>query len=439
MNNLFSYVILLVTSCFVSTAQAQTPVYFFYDPGCMQQLVYEKSGLISELAHTDYVASTADEQVILRVQNDPAQLNRKMLLELPNRPVLCGDPNYLSPALMKDINNKRRMAYVAVQVGQQYAVYNIHSVATLKANKKGITYTDPVYGFVYQTGISKIGEILNRGNNKERNVFFEKQRKTACFPTYEFKVVSRHAETPIKHFHFVNAIGMTRWYTPEGTVQLSSINGVPFGQILAQRCNQMPVADATTPEVPKVVPDTIGMTPVEKKLWMMRHSEGSVVTTPIQRPVTPVNQDPNGGTTPPSMSDPNVPPKSTDASLLPGGIYIVQEKDNLYALSERFGISIERLVELNGLQTYELGMNQPLKVVDDGSVPHQDRNPQVVVDQAAQTKTTIHLVEQGQTLYSIAKRYGITLKDIYALNRSLTNDQIDINQRIVVGYQQLKK
>ena len=98
-------------------------------------------------------------------------------------------------------------------------------------------------------------------------------------------------------------------------------------------------------------------------------------------------------------------------------------------------MSVERLITLNNLQGYELGLNQPLKVVDDGSVPVQNRNPIVEISTDGATKTTIHVVEQGDTLYGISKRYGITLKDVYLLNPSLTSDAIDINQRIVVGYQ----
>ncbi len=90
---------------------------------------------------------------------------------------------------------------------------------------------------------------------------------------------------------------------------------------------------------------------------------------------------------------------------------------------------------INNLQGYELGLNQPLKVIDDGSVPVQNRNPVVEITDNGTTKTTFHVVEQGDTLYGISKRYGITLKDVYLLNPSLTDASIDINQRIVVGYQ----
>lgn len=439
MKHLLTYWTLFGVLVTTSIAQAQTPLYFFYDPACMQQLVYERVGQLDEQAHTDYYAKVSnDAQVILRVQNNPKYVNRKMMTELPVKPVLCGDPNYLSDNLMKEINANRRVAYVVVQMGQQYAVYNVHSVAKWTSNQKGIVYKEPMYGFNYQYKLSRNGDILNKGANKQRNIFYEKPFKTACLPAHEFKVVSRHIETPIKHLQLVEGIGVIRLYSDQGALQLTKVNGIPLTEVIAQRCNTTPALtpDAGPTATPEpVLPDTVGMTAVEKRVWMMRQ-QNRVVTPNV---VTSQPEVPPPGMARPDVAEtnPQLQPQSQLQKLLPGGIYIVQEKESLYTISERFNISVERLVELNGLTTYELGLNQPLKVVDDGSVPHKERNPQIVVDPNTKTKTTVHLVEQGQTLYGISKLYGITLKDIYALNPSLLNDQIDINQPIVVGYQKL--
>lgn len=440
MKHLLTYWTLCGLLATAVTVQAQAPLYFFYDPACMQQLVYEQVGQLDEQARTDYYAKVSgDAQVILRVQNDPNYVNRKIMTELPVKPILCGESNYLPDNVLKDINANRRVAYMVVQMGQQYAVYNIHSAAKWTNNQTGMVYLDPVYGFDYPYNGSRNGAVLNKGMNKERNIFYEKAFKTACLPAHELKVVSRHIETPIKHFQLVEGLGMVRLYTAQGALQLTTVNGQPLAAVIAQRCNTTaaptPEASPVATEAP-VLPDTVGMTAVEKRVWMTRQENRVVPSSVVGVPTTdgppPSMGTPNGtGTTPRPQSQPQ--PKN----LLPGGIYIVQEQENLYTISERFGVSVERLAELNGLTTYELGLNQPLKVVDDGSVPHQERNPQVVIDPVNKTKTTMHLVEQGQTLYGISKRYGITLKDIYALNPSLMSDKIDINQPIVVGYQKL--
>ncbi len=449
---------LLLLILAATQAQAQTPVYFFYDPACMEQLDYERVSAIEDLAHTDYYTSVSPEkQLIFRVQKDPANLHRRMVTEIPEKPYMCADRGAISPALLREINNNRRLAYMVVQIGNQYALYNVYSVATLENTNKGLVYTDPVYGFTYEAGVSMPGEILNRGKNKERNIFFETQTTTGCLPTYEFKIISRHIETPIKHLTFVNNLGFQRLYTAQGGLRLTQVNGVPVAQVIAARCNSngapITIAGVPTAQVADKpgIPDTVGLSPVEKKLWLSRQSNGLTARNVVQQPiVTPPSSQQLPPRTPSidGRSTDGMPPASSfldpstnqrvaanKARLLPGGIYIVQEKESLYMISEKFGLSVERLVALNGLQGFEIGLNQPLKVVDDGSVPVRSINPLIEVTDNGTTKTTIHIVEQGDTLYGISKRYGITLKDVYMLNRNLTNSEIDINQRIVVGYQ----
>ena len=431
------WLIVVLTSTNLS---AKTPVYFFYDPACMQQLEYERINTIDDLAHTDYYTSVSpSKQLIFSVHKNAANLNKKLVSEIPEKPYMCADRGNISAVLIKEINNNRRIAYMVVQVGMQYALYPIYSIASLEQTGKGLVYTDPTYGFHYETNVSKPGEILNHGVNKERNVFFEAKTTTACLPTYEFKIISRHIETPIKHLTLVQGLGFQRLHTTIGELRLTRVDGMPVAEVVARLCNSNAVSLVATTNsndggtTSAVISDTVGLSPVEKKLWASRQNAN---TTPRQNYVKPVSMGQEGA---PAQGVPtggynNNPPTAT-ANLLPGGIYIVQEKETLYTLSEKFGVSVERLMAINNLQGFELGLNQPLKVIDDGSVPVQSKNPLVEITDNGTTKTTIHVVEQGDTLYSISKQYGITLRDVYKLNSNLTNEDIDINQRIIVGYQ----
>ena len=49
-----SWLLLLLAT---TSLKAQNPVYFFYDPACMQQMDYERVNTIDDLAHTDYYLS----------------------------------------------------------------------------------------------------------------------------------------------------------------------------------------------------------------------------------------------------------------------------------------------------------------------------------------------------------------------------------------------
>lgn len=427
---------------------AQSDVYFFYDPACVQKFDYERINSFQDVAYVDYYISTSnDTKAIFRVEKDQSNqmVSPRIVSEIPVKPFMCEDRKKISGALIKEVNANRRVAYMVVETAGNYALNRISSISTLTENESGIVYNDPMYSFKYDYVVSKEGEILNKKNHKERNIFFEEKKNAVCLDNYQFKIVSRHIETPIKHLNLVSTVGVLRVHTTQGELRLKTINNVPVSKFIAQRCNntlgienvvdvQNPSAIAST-KAP-AIQDTIGMSMVDKRLWLSRQKTKGFTARSIKPIHTP--EEPAGGNLP---DDQGTSSSTVEASvkeeLLPGGIYVVKEKENLYTISEKFGISIHRLVEINKLDGYSLVLNQALKVVDDGSIPTQSRNPLVKVDKVNKLKTTIHVVEQGQTLYEISKLYGLKLADIYDLNKQLTDHQIDINQQLVVGYEKL--
>jgi len=72
----------------------------------------------------------------------------------------------------------------------------------------------------------------------------------------------------------------------------------------------------------------------------------------------------NGGTTPPEnpTAEPTVAPTATTSPAdLPGAFaYVVQRGDNLFRLSLRFGVSVDRIKQLNGLVTNIIYIGQTL-------------------------------------------------------------------------------
>lgn len=437
----YTFILWLLTTAVVS---AQSSVYFFYNPACMQKFDYEKVNTFHDIAHTDYYISINKEtKAIFRVQKDPLNLNKKVVNEIPVKPFMCEDRANITDVLMDAINSNQKMAYMVVEAGSQYVLYEIRSVSTLKENQSGIVYDDPTYGFKYDYLISKSGEILNKQTNKERNVFFEQKGANSCLSNYQFKVVSRHVETPIKHLSIISTVGVNRIYTKQGELALKSINDVSLPNFIANRCHRPTVKVPTKVATPVVVSakpvikDTVGMSDLEKRLWFSKKAKGFTARSikPIKKPIAPMNGDPIN----PSANVTNRASATVANELLPGGIYLVKEKESLYMISEKFGVSIQRLRAINQLEGYALGLNQALKVVDDGTVPNSNRSPLVKLDPVTNVKTTIHVVEQGETLYEISKLYGLELKDVYNLNKQLTDSEIDINQQLVVGYEQLKK
>lgn len=96
-------------------------------------------------------------------------------------------------------------------------------------------------------------------------------------------------------------------------------------------------------------------------------------------------------------------------------IYIVQEGDNIYSISDKFGISVDRLAMNNGLEDpFELTIGQAL-----------------VIAYPIQT----HIVQEGDTLQSIADMYQVSIMKILRNNPYLSErEYIYPGETIVISY-----
>lgn len=432
--------------CLLAAAmQAQDSLYFFYDATCIQKFDYQRVDQIIDEPTTDYCMSVSNEKkLIFKVKKDKKNLNKTIVEGVKGMPYMCGDQWKITDNVVASINNATTVAFMMIEAGNQYALYKVDEVSTLIENQQGIRYQDSKYGFEYSFKNSNTIQSLNRKTNKERNIYFESSGKMGCYSKYTFKIVSRHQEDPIKRLNLVAGLGVHRIYSGAGEMRLVSINDAQTHNFIKTKCNGVAVAESTVSAPttsastgPQIIQDTVGMSLTEKALWMSK--QGNAGGTKLTS---------NPYADPPAMPDPTSPQNPTNPSLggtntgsmdtLPGGYYIVKYQENLYAISDKFNISVKRLAEINNLQNYALGLNQRLKVVDDGSVPMASSNPIVEIDNVNKTKTTIHLVEKGETLYSIGKRYGLGLPEVCRMNRQITDQNvIDINQRIVVGVEQL--
>jgi LysM repeat protein len=109
-----------------------------------------------------------------------------------------------------------------------------------------------------------------------------------------------------------------------------------------------------------------------------------------------------------------VKPLKTDTSL--SGIHIVSGGETLYGVSRMYNISVDELTRLNNLSSSQLYIGQELKVKN-----------------TAQKSREIlkHTVKAGETLYSIARIYKISVSDLKAWNK-LSGDSLSIGQELEI-------
>jgi hypothetical protein len=107
-----------------------------------------------------------------------------------------------------------------------------------------------------------------------------------------------------------------------------------------------------------------------------------------------------------------------------------------YATNPQYPEIIISIIEKYSLQQLDQpgGSLQPVK--QDAAVPappvQNSPAPVDTVAQAAPARSKTYAVKQGDTLYNISKRFGLTVDDLKALN-SLTNNNIKIGQVLTIA------
>ena len=96
--------------------------------------------------------------------------------------------------------------------------------------------------------------------------------------------------------------------------------------------------------------------------------------------------------------------------------YVVKSGDTLWSIAKKYGVSVDELKEKNGLTSNSLSLNQILIIPSAGSEEETGEYYTVVA---------------GDNLYSIARRYGLTVSELKALN-NLTSDMLSIGQKLLV-------
>lgn len=99
-------------------------------------------------------------------------------------------------------------------------------------------------------------------------------------------------------------------------------------------------------------------------------------------------------------------------------VYTVKSGDNLYSIANRYNVSIDDLITYNNLSTTSLSIGQRLLI------PIETQN-----------NYQTYKVKAGDSLYLIANRYGTTIDNIKTLN-NLNSDLLSVGQTLLIPTEQ---
>ncbi len=122
--------------------------------------------------------------------------------------------------------------------------------------------------------------------------------------------------------------------------------------------------------------------------------------------------------------NPQAEKDSIGTETIDGKMYIlhrVDEKETLFAISRRYGSSVESILQSNPGATSNLEIGQIIKVPYDKKVSVRPVEG-----------SRIHTVAAKETMYSISKMYNVSIDDLRKWN-NLSDNTLSIGQQLVVG------
>ncbi|MGJ3234782.1 LysM peptidoglycan-binding domain-containing protein [Marivirga sp.] len=113
-----------------------------------------------------------------------------------------------------------------------------------------------------------------------------------------------------------------------------------------------------------------------------------------------------------------------------GKQHIVNAGETIYSISKQYNVSQDDIMKWNDLESTTLDIGQKLWVSNPARFPSGDKK-QDSEKEIVQKEEVVHVVDLGETIYSISKQYGVTQSEIIELN-DLKDNNIAVGQKLIV-------
>lgn len=104
--------------------------------------------------------------------------------------------------------------------------------------------------------------------------------------------------------------------------------------------------------------------------------------------------------------------------------YTVKRGDTLGRIAEQYGTTVQQIAQLNGIQNVNL--------IYPGQVLRIHTNSNVHGSESNSTGKTYYTIKRGDSLWGIAKRYGVTVQNLVEWNNIKTPNLIYPGQRLIL-------
>ncbi|GLQ20236.1 LysM peptidoglycan-binding domain-containing protein [Algimonas porphyrae] len=115
------------------------------------------------------------------------------------------------------------------------------------------------------------------------------------------------------------------------------------------------------------------------------------------------------------------------------GQHTVADGDTLYGLSKRYGVNIADIQQVNALKGYSLALGQTLRIPSQSATRTIPATYQSGVSSSqAKPGESVYMIQSGDTLFGIARRYCLKPADFMTVNRGVSANRLRIGSSLQI-------
>ncbi|QCR24546.1 LysM peptidoglycan-binding domain-containing protein [Pontibacter sp. SGAir0037] len=109
--------------------------------------------------------------------------------------------------------------------------------------------------------------------------------------------------------------------------------------------------------------------------------------------------------------------------------HTVETGETLYQITRKYGITMENLLDWNNMTDTNIKVGQQLRVVAPQGYTAPAAAPKPAASETSQGN--YHVVQSGESMYQISRKYGVTIKDIMEWNKK-SDFNVAVGEKLVV-------
>lgn len=456
MKLIINRLVLSLTIAIIPFYLSAARMFILFNEDCMERLEYESANRNAD-PFVAYQVNVGDgEKVILEI----GQESKNTTTKLPTPTIGCDNGVFNLPMVQK-INSRIDEVFLVVKRNnRRYTVSPVNFATYFSVKGDVISVISPKYKFQFNTKEGAIGE--NISTEKTADVFFEGRLEQECTGAYVFRQIAQGSQTPYTDLVLIPEVGIIEMRSGRtldqaltNGMKLEQVNDDSFDDYLEEKCEESLSDNVLANSKPGQAKEA-EVTPSGAVGYDMTVKNGNV----RQRIPSSTNQ--------PSSNIPNTvnrAPANTNTALTPGGTnqyHTVKKGETLYRISKQYDISVGQIKSWNNLNSNLITTGSQLMVgtqavavdntIADNTSTNQaqtnfssnnnkpryfpapynttyrpNSNNEVITTKGVADS---YQVKPGDTVASLAMRFGFTEKKFREINQLGDNDYIKIGESL---------